>query len=281
MQHWIKLALLCWALCGPANLLAAEPAPLRIGLSSVLLEDQTAFVHAWQHYLQNRLKRPVSFVQRANYREIVTLLQNGKLDSAWLCSYPYITNTKDLRLLAVPVYKGEPVYQSYLIVPAADRKTSSIADLKGKLFAFSDPDSNSGYLVPLYQLSLLKQQPNSFFGKAFFTWSHSKVVEAVASELAHGGAVDGYIWDSLVLLRPELTAQTRIVWKSQDFGFPPFVVRKGLAKADADALRSALLAMQNEEEGRKLLALLNLDGFVPGNDKMFDSVAYMVRKLGD
>jgi len=279
MQRWIKLALLCWILCGPTNAQANEPAPLRIGLTAVFLEDQTAFIHSWQLYLQNRLKRPVSFVQRASYRDIIVLLQNGKLDFAWLCGYPYITNTKDFRLLAVPVYHGKPTYQSYLIVPATDRKTNSIVDLKGKLFAFSDPDSNSGYLVPVYELSILNKKPNTFFSKTFFTWSHSKVIEAVASGLAQGGAVDGYVWDSMALRHPELTSQTRIVMKSPEFGFPPFVARKSVAKADVDALRAVLLSMPHDEEGRKLLAQLNLDGFVSGNDKMYESIADMARKV--
>lgn len=280
-MQWIRLFILCWTLSGVTNISARELVPIRIGLTAVFLEDQTALVHSWQLYLESRLKRPVSFVQRANYREIMVLLQNGKLDFAWLCGYPYITNTKYLRLLAVPVYHGKPTYQSYLIVPATDRQTNSIVDLKGKLFAFSDPDSNSGYLVPVYELDVLNKKPSTFFGKTFFTGSHSKVIEAVASGLAHGGAVDGYIWDSLALWHPELTSQTRIAKKSPEFGFPPIVLRRYVAETDANALRAVLLSMQRDEEGKKLLARMNLDGFVSGNDKMFESIANMARVVGN
>jgi phosphonate transport system substrate-binding protein len=281
MQRWIKLALLCWALCGLTYAQANEPAPLRIGLTAVFLEEQTALVYSWQLYLENRLKRRVSFVQRANYSEILVLLKNGKLDFAWLCGYPYITNKKFLRLLAVPVYHGKPIYQSYLIVPSTDHKTRTIVDLKGKVFAFSDPDSNSGYLVPVYELEMLNKNPGTFFGKAFFTWSHGKVIEAVASGLAQGGAVDGYIWDSLALLHPELTSRTRIVKKSPDFGFPPLVARRSVANTDVNALRTVLLSMPRDEEGKELLEQMNLDGFVSGNDKMFESIANMARKVAN
>lgn len=278
-MRWLVL---CWALFMAANTWAADTvAPVRIGLTPVFLDDQTAFVNAWRAHLERRLKRPVVFVQRTRYRDIIDLMRSGKLDFAWLCSYPYMRNKQEMNLLAVPVYQGKPLYRSYLIVPASDRQTRSIADLRGRVFAFSDPDSNSGYLVPAHNLLHFQEKPNSFFSKTFFTWSHRKVVEAVAAGLAQGGAVDSYIWDMLALQRPELTAQTRIVSKSEEFGFPPFVAGKTVASADAAALRKVLLAMPQDEEGAKLLQNLHLDGFVAGDDYLFDGIARMMRAINE
>ena len=274
--------MLCWALCMAANTWAAEAVtPIRIGLTPVFLDDQTAFVNAWRVYLQNHMKRPVVFVQRASYREITDLMRSGKLDFAWLCGYPYVRNKQTMSLLAVPVYQGKPVYRSYLIVPASDRQTRSIADLRGKVFAFSDPDSNSGYLVPAHELHRLQEKPGTFFSKTFFTWSHRKVVEAVAAGLAQGGAVDSYVWDTLALQHPELTTRTRIVMESAEFGFPPFVTGKTVASADTIAMRKALLAMPQDEEGAKLLRNLHLDGFVAGDEHMYDSIARMMRAIAE
>lgn len=281
MRQWIKSAVLCWALFGLTNAVAAGSAPVRIGLTPVFLTDQSNLLRHWKKYLESRLERPVTFVQRASYRDITTLINTGKLDFAWICGYPYVRNKNTLSLLAVPVYRGKPTYQSYLIVPATDQQTHSIADLRGKSFAFSDPDSNSGYLVPVNELRLMGEQPNTFFGKPFFAWSHRKVVEAVAVGLAQGGATDSYIWDTLALLHPDLTAQTRIVRKSPDFGFPPFVSGKSVARSDTEAMRKTLLGMTDDEDGRKLLQMLNLDGFVPGNERMYDSIAEMMKSATD
>lgn len=282
MRLRMRWLVLCWALLMAANTWAAQaPTPIRIGLTPVFLDDQTAFVNTWRVYLESRLKRPVVFVQRASYREITDLMRSGKLDFAWLCGYPYVRNKQFINLLAVPVYRGKPVYHSYLIVPASDRQTRSIADLRGKVFAFSDPDSNSGYLAPAHDLYLLQERPNTFFSKTFYTWSHRKVVEAVAAGLAQGGAVDGYIWDMLALQHPELTAQTRVVSESAEFGFPPFVAGKAVAPADTAALRKALIAMTQDEEGQKLLRNLHLDGFVAGDDHLFDGIIRMMRAIAD
>lgn len=271
-----------WTLFGVTHASASSNLiPIRIGLTSVFLHDQTAFVIAWRKYLEARLKRPVIIVQRASYREIVELLGSGKLDFAWLCGYPYVKHKAHLNLLAVPQYQGSPTYRSYLIVPATDKHTTDITDLRGKVFAFPDPDSNSGYLVPVHELRKSNERFGTFFSKTFFTWSHRKVIEAVAASLAQGGAVDGYVWDTLALQDPELTARTRVAKMSKEFGFPPFVSGKTVSPGDAAAMRDALLTMAQDAEGRALLHRLRLDGFVAAHDGMFDGIERMMRAIAE
>lgn len=249
---------------------------MRIGLTPVFLDDQSAFLNTWRAYLERRLGRPVVFTQRGSYREIMELLREGKLDFAWLCGYPYVRYKNQFRLVAVPLYRGEPYYHSYLIVPAADKRTLSLDGLAGKVFAFSDPDSNSGHLYPEYLLAQRDQTPAAFFAKSFYTWSHRKVVEAVAAGLAQGGAVDSYVWDTLSRTHPELTSKTRIVTESPQFAFPPIVASRSVPKRDMKAFQSVLFSM-DDVEGVSLLDKLNLNGFVYGDVSLFANIADMSR----
>jgi phosphonate transport system substrate-binding protein len=251
--------------------------PLRIGLTPVFLDDHVAFLRRWREYLAARLGRPVEFVQRGSYRETVDLLRQGKLDFAWVCGYPFVRHRAHMRLLAVPLHHGRPLYRSYLIVPAADRETRSLLDLRGRIFAYSDPDSNSGFLFPNYRLLQLKERPGAFFGKAFFTWAHRKVVEAVGSRLAQGGSVDGYVWETLAKFVPELTGKTRVAERSPEFGFPPVVAHPSVPAAEFATVQRTLLEMTLDPQGRVLLGELNLDGFAAGEDALFDSIAHMAR----
>lgn len=277
-RRWFVNAACAAAACGIAH--AESPgAPLRIGLTPVFLDHQLAFLHDWRGYLQARLQRPVLFVQRASYRDVVGLLQQGQLDFAWICGYPYIRHARSLRLLAVPLYQGRPLYRSYLIVPATDRTTATLRDLRARVFAFSDPDSNSGHLFTLYSLVKMRELPAGFFARSFFTGAHRKVVDAVAVGLAHGGAVDGYVWDTLALLHPALTARTRVVERSPEFGFPPFVAGPAVPAHDVAAMRSVLLQMNAHADGQALLRRLNLDGFEPGAPALFDGVRAMARAV--
>jgi len=273
---WLLIALFAVLLSAAQTTLSAEGAParpLRFGTTAVILEDQVAILRSWKGYLEERIGRPVRFVHRGSYQEINELLSKDQLDFAWVCGYPYVRNRSFMRLLAIPLYEGRPLYQSYLIVPKSDTTTRSFRDLKGKIFAYSDPNSNSGFLVPQYELVRLGENPATFFQKSFFTWAHSKVVNAVGSGLANGGAVDGYVWETLQRTHPELTAQTRVVRKSALYGFPPLVARASIGEGDFRAMQEVLLGMSKDAQGRELLARLNLDGFAPDDPHVFDGIA--------
>ena len=254
---------------------AARPETINIGVTAVFLTHKTRFMNEWQDYLEKRLGQPVKFLQRSSYREIMDLLLDGQLDFAWICGYPYIRHKAQLRLMAVPLYEGEPLYRSYLIVPQNDNTTTSLTDLEGKVFAFSDPDSNSGYLVPQYTLHTKGLDAKTFFRKNFFTWAHDKVVNAVAFNVADGGAVDGYVWETLALINPQLTARTRVVSKSDKFGFPPLVARIDVNSTVFSRVQAVFLKMNKDALGSNLLKQVNLDGFTEGHPRLFDAIGHM------
>jgi len=270
MRRVLRALLICAALCCGGVAAAADP--IRIGTTPVFLDDQASFLAAWQRYMEQRLGRPVRFVQRGSYREITDLVRQDRLDFAWVCSPPYLRNRDRMVLAAVPVHLGKPLYQSYLIVPASDRSTAGFADLRGKVYAYSDPDSNSGWLAPQAAMQLERIDPSRHFKKTFFTWAHKKVVEAVAVGLAQGGSVDGYVWETLAVLHPELTQKTRVAWKSPWYGFPPIVARRSIDPATLSAMQELLIGMKDDAEGRGLLKQLNLDGYERASERLFDGV---------
>lgn len=253
---------------------------LSIGLTPVFLDDQVRFLARWRTWLEHRLERPVSFVQRGNYREVLDLIRGGKIDFAWICGYPYVRHRRELRLVAIPLWRGRPTYQSYLIVPADDKKSAGLSDLRGKVFAYSDADSNSGFLYPQYRLLTQGRNPANFFFRSFFTGAHRKVVQAVGVGLADGGAVDGYVWETLAEFHPNLTGATRVLERSQEFGYPPFVARGNMSDAELHIFRTALLEMPTDPEGAELLRRLRLDGFIAGKPGLYDEIARMAAIVG-
>ena len=255
---------------------AAPSETLRFGTTAVFLDDQISLLAVWQTYLERQLQRPVRFVQRANYREILGGLLDESIDVAWVCGFPYVAQEQKLTLVAVPVYEGAPLYRSYLIVPDADAKTRSIVDLAKRVYAFSDPLSNSGFLVPSAELVRAHLTATSHFRRFFFTYSHRKVVEAVQAGVADAGSVDGYVWDTLAVQVPGSTAGVRVAWRSPTYGFPPIVARRSLGEAEATTLADTLVAMNSTNDGKELLIRLNLDGFAICKPSLFDGVRELV-----
>ena len=274
-------ALALAAACRPARaLLTANGSALRFGTTPVFLDDQIALLGVWQRYLEDSLQRPVVFVQRGSYREIIDLVLSDRVDVAWICGYPFVVYAEQMRLVAVPTYLGHPLYQSYLIVPERDRATRHIVDLGGAVFAYSDPLSNSGFLVPRTELIRAGLRPETFFRRTFFTFGHRKVVQAVQAGLAAGGAVDGYVWDTLVKQHPDAAAGVRVAWRSERFGFPPVVARASLAADERAAVARALLQMRRSAAGTLLLERLNIDGFEAGAPSLFDGIRGLVGIAG-
>ena len=261
----------------------AAPNTLNFGLTPVFLTNDLELLTKLQTYLSRKTGREVQLIQRRTYEEITALLLSGQLDGAWICGYPFAQFRQQLSLIAVPVWRGKPLYQSYLIAPKG-RVATRIEDLIGDIHAFSDPNSNSGYLVTASLLAERKLRPDQFFRKIVFTYGHRNVVRAVASGLAQSGSVDGYVWEVMSSLEPELTTKTEIVAVSELLGFPPIACLRTQRQSEAvELLHNALIGMSEDDEGRHVLNMLKLDGFDDEPETLFDSIAakmMLVRGLG-
>ena len=280
MKFFIIILLAVAAILANPTLAADEPAMLRVGLTATV-PDQYQLIEEWRRYVERKLKRRVEFVRRDSYIETMDLLRLKKLDFAWICDYPFVYFRSQVRLLAVPLYQGRPYYRSYLIVPASNQSTASISQLRNKVFAYTDPYSNTGYLTPRYQLHQMGEDPAQFFRQTLFTWSHQKAVEAVAIGLADGAAVSGHVWDTLSIIKPELTAATRIVSRSPEYGFSPVVARPSVRDEDFRNMQKLLLEMAGDAEGKALLRRLNIDGFIAGSPRLYDEVARMMKAVNE
>jgi len=254
--------------------------PIRFGLTAVVVTENLRFLDQWSRYLEQKMDRKVELVLRKSYREVMDLLDSGNIDFAWICGFPYIQSREpeSIQLLTVPVYRGAPRYHSYIIVPESSSH-QRFSDLKGKIFAFSDPDSNSGFLYPLALMVEQDETPETFFRQTFFTFNHAETVQAVSEQFADGGAVDSYIWEYLAIFRPEITEKTRIIDKSPSFGFPPIVSRLDVNPDTVDLMKNTLEGMDEDVSGKALLAQLKLDGFGFFPDSLFNGIRAIASKV--
>lgn len=252
---------------------AAGNGPIRFGLTPVFLTNDLELLGRLQSYLQRATGHPVELVTRRTYQEITTLLTTSQLDAAWICGFPYVAHRSELQLVAVPLWHHKPLYRSYLIVDR-DRRGNGLLDLRGDIHAFSDPDSNSGFLVTRAALAERGLKPETFFAKTFFTYGHRDVIRAVSSGLAGSGSVDGYIYDVVSEIEPDLTAGTRVLKASELLGFPPIAAPKiPINQTRLNALIKALWEMDKDDEGQTVLKMLRLDGFGAEDPASFDAIA--------
>jgi phosphonate transport system substrate-binding protein len=231
-------------------------------------------------YLGKKLDRSVEVIQGSTYAEINELLRIGRLDVAFVCTRAYLEGqrTFGMELLVAPQVRGQTLYFSYVVVPATSEATS-LADLRGNVFAFSDPLSNSGYLVPLYQLWRMGATPETFFRKTLFTYSHDNSIKAVAERLVDGAAVDSLVYDYLQVYHPQTIAGTKVIQRFGPYGIPPVVVHPDMDPRFKEQLRDLLLNLDKDPQGRAILDELLIDRFVVVPDDLYDSVRAMMEAL--
>ena len=259
---------------------AQSPAVFRFALTPVFLDNDAAVIAALQTALATAMRQDIELVQRRTYQEISGAVLDGSVDAAWTCGYPYLQHRAELALLGVPIWRGRPLYQSYLIV-AVDDPATDLADLRGGAHAFSDPDSNSGFLVTASDLARKGETPERFFSRAIFTYGHRNVVRAVAGGLTRSGSVDGYVWEALNVVEPDLTSRTKIIARSEWLGFPPFVARSDrMGEGGVAACGVSLLGLGSTVKGRDALQRLYLDGVVAADPALFDGIAARMAVLG-
>lgn len=250
---------------------------LKIGMGAMLTpKEGYVFYQRLAKYIEKKLGFPVQLVDRGSYEEMNNLLKSGGVDAAFVCAGPYVEGRESfgLQLLAMPLVNGKPLYYSYIIVPTTS-SAEKLEDLRGKVFAFTDPKSNSGMLVPTYMLSLIHETPRHFFSKVHFTYGHDKSIRAVSENLVDGAAVDSLIWEYMKLKNPELTEKTRILLRSTPYGIPPVVVRPGIDPQLKQRLQEILLHAADEEEGRQILKGIMVERFVEGDDTNYATIRTM------
>ena len=84
--------------------------------------------------------------------------------------------------------------------------------------------------------------------------------------MVDGATVDGLVLNYIKAYYPEKVKNIRIIETSKPFGMPPVVVHKSLNYRLKKKLRQALLNMDKDPQGKKILERLMIDKFVPGNE---------------
>jgi phosphonate transport system substrate-binding protein len=220
-------------------------------------------------WLGARLGRGVSVVQRETYAETNDLLARGEVDFALVCSGAFVAlPSQTIELLAAPSTKGTATYHSLVLVRQQDPATK-FEDLRGRRFAFVDALSLTGRLYPE---SLARKAGGTFFSDSVYTHSHTESVRMVATARVEAAAVDSLVFDLMTHDDPGLLSRVRVLLKSPAFGSPPIVARRGLDPKLVEAMRTALLQMHEDAQGRGLLVELGFDKFVPVDPRAYESV---------
>lgn len=222
-----------------------------------------------------------------NYAAVIEAMGSGQADIGWLPTFAYIlANQKyNARVALTTVRNGLEKYRGQFLVQAE----SGIKDLKGitgKVIAYTDASSTSGYIYPS---ALLKKQDIEP-AKYYFAGGHPQAVLAVYQGSADVGCT---YWSPAEGNEPQdarkavLDTYPDIMEKVVPIGFTDWIpndtvtFREGITEEMQTKIVEALLEFAGSEKGHQVLKeLYSVDNFVKSSDKDYDIVRESLETLG-
>lgn len=252
------------------------------GQDSAVLMENGKLLEKWileQTGLHVRMQVPVSYVA------VVESLGSQRVDVAILNTFGYTLAHERYGAQAklIGVNRGMSEYWGQIIT--TDPKIKTLADLQGKKFAFVDPASTSGYILPA---KLFKDQGIKL-GETVFAGKHDSVVMMVyqgrvdAGATYHTPAEDGVLQDARRLVKaqfPDVYEKVRIVQKTDSIPSDPVVFRKDFPADLGARLIGALKSFPSTPEGAKALKnLYHLEGFKDCTDQDYEKARKILLEI--
>lgn len=233
-------------------------------------------------YLKKETGMDVVFTPVTDYAAVVEGLATHKIDLAWLGGFTFVQARIRSDGGVVPIVQRaeDEVFTSKFIVPL-DSTARTLADLKGKTFAFGAPASTSGSLMPRYFLMQAGINPEKDFRTVAFSGAHDATVAFVAASRAEAGVLNASVWDKLVESKNPNAAKVRVLATTPTFYDYNWTVRPGMDPALQKKLTEAFLKLDPANPAQKeIMNLQRASRFIATKSSNYDGIEAAARSAG-
>lgn len=232
-------------------------------------------------YLARKMgKKEGVFRAVVDYAGVLAALESGQVDVAYLSPFPYALASSRMQLhpLAMPYVRNNLLYHGIIFV-RADSPIQTLQDLKGRVVAFGDPTSTSGYLLPK---ALLEKNgvPLESLKRYYHAGNADLVVKSVEEGMADAGAAYHLVFEVVYKNTPEKAKRMRIIGKTEEIPNGIYVARPDLPADEVERLRRAFLDMNTDPEGRAAMLKATNDRIVAADDTLFAPVRQVAQSQG-
>lgn len=234
-------------------------------------------------YLSARMNAKVELSLLSRYGNIIERLMETDIDAAFLGSFTGALAISQLGVepIARPVNEdGASTYSGYIFV-RTDSGIKSVADMKGKTFAFVEKATTAGYVFPL---AWLKQNQvdniDTYFKAYHFTGSHDSAIDSVLSGRADIGAAKNTIYNFIRKENPRIDKELTILETSPTVPSNGLCVKPDMPQAKKERLRQELLSLHESNEGGEVLKSLGFQKFVETSKEDYQPVFTMADEAG-
>jgi phosphonate transport system substrate-binding protein len=223
---------------------------LRWGL--IPADDATEMLRQYEpvvEYLEGKLGLEIEVLVTTDYTAAIIAMANEHIEMAWFGPFSYILAAEEAGAEAlvngVRRDTGKATYKS-IIITRADSGIDTLEDLKGRTFAFVDPASTSGHLIPRKMLMENGINPDEDFSTLHYAGTHNAVELAVKNGTVDAGADSDTSYYRMLdagEIDPDVNV---IIYESEPIPGSPIVVRGDLPQDLKDRIRQALVEMDEQ-----------------------------------
>ena len=265
--------------------LAAVPAqtaaPSRLILGMVPSREAGRIVdnlNPLSQMLADRIGIPVEGFVSTDYTGLVEALGTGRVDMALFGPFSLVqaVDRYGAEVILASVRRGQTTYLSQFNVHV-DSKINTWADLKGKVLAFVDPASASGYLFPFVFLQQQGINPRSDL-LTIFAGSHDAAVLAVYNKDVDVAVSFNDAREGLRREHPDVMEKVRVLGYTSPIPNDGMVVRRGLNPELKEKIAVAMIEIAKTPEGQRLTReLFNVTAFARATSEQYDIVRETAR----
>jgi phosphonate transport system substrate-binding protein len=233
-------------------------------------------------YLSGKTGVRINLKILPRYGNIINNFRSMGLDGAFFGSFTYALahETLGVSVIARPLAPDNTSTYHGLIFVRKDSGIGTIADMKGKRFAFVDKATTAGYLLPLeyFHENGVKDFRN-YFRETYFTGTHEDAILDVLSGKADVGAAKNTVFQRMSEKDSRITKELVVLERSPDVPENGLALKKDVEETLRESFRSALLAMHDDPEGKKILERFGAKKFIPTTDRDYDPVYDYAREI--
>lgn len=232
-------------------------------------------------YLEAQTGMKVVFTPVTDYAAVVESLATKKIDLAWLGGFTFVQAKIRTNGTAIPIAQREEDARFTSKFITADPSIKTVADLKGKTFAFGAPSSTSGSLMPRFFLQQAGLNPEKDFKNVAYSGAHDATVAFVAAGKAEAGVLNASVWDKLVEAKKVDTDKVRVFSTTPPYFDYNWTVRGDLDPVIIKKLTDAFLKLDPANpEHKEILALQRAARFIPTKKENYDGIEKAAHAAG-
>jgi phosphonate transport system substrate-binding protein len=282
MRHVLRLIALLVVLLSFSTVAYSSQQKVLIGVLPEMnvFKQKQRFVLLGE-YLTKKSGVKVEFTILSRYGNIIDRFNAEKMDGAFFGSFTGALAIKKLGVVPLvrPVnVDGESTYHGYMF-SRKDSGIRSVKDMKNKRMAYVDKATTAGYLFPLvYLRDNGVTDTDHFFSETFFTGSHDAAIKAVLDKKADIGAAKHSVYDRERKHDPRVDSELSILAESPHVPSNGLCVRKGLGDSLKNKLKTILLGLDSDPDGKLVLQQFGAIKFIETTAKDYQPVLDMAKK---